>query len=193
WKKLGTKEPFVPQYIKGDLDSVRHEVSDFFASRGSVVIKDLDQDSNDLDKCMALLETLQSQMDTGKGEKLNVLVLGAMGGRFDQEMQNINALYRWSKVFARMTLYSDCTSAMLLWPGKHSIRPNFDIETRTCGLIPIGGTCNELTTEGLKWNLSKFSTAFGGLVSSSNHCLANEILVENSDPLIWTTELKTTN
>ncbi|KAF0690430.1 Aste57867_18162 [Aphanomyces stellatus] len=183
---------FVPQYIKGDLDSIRPDVAAYFQQHGAQVIKDPDQDSNDLDKCLSLLRNLQSDLDvdaSGAPVKLNVLVVGAMGGRFDQEMQNINALFQWSSIFERMTLVSDSTSATLLVPGKHTIRPNFSIEGRTCGLIPIGGPCESLTTDGLKWNLSNDSTSFGGLVSTSNHVLGSEIQVETSDPLVWTTEL----
>ncbi|KDO23652.1 thiamine pyrophosphokinase [Saprolegnia parasitica CBS 223.65] len=195
WRASGKDEPWIPQYVKGDLDSLRPDVSAFFEARGTVIIKDPDQDTNDLDKCLALLESLQASMpsnDDGDASaaKLKVLMLGAMGGRFDQEIQNISALYRWSHVFESMTLFSDHTSVMLLPPGKHCIRPNFDIESRTCGLIPLSGTCKALTTQGLKWDMTDFETAISGFVSSSNHCLADEIIVENSDPLIWTTEIR---
>ncbi|OQR97270.1 thiamin pyrophosphokinase [Achlya hypogyna] len=182
------KAKFVPQYVKGDLDSLRPEVADYFESKGTVIVKDPDQESNDLDKCLHLLQTLQSSM--ADNIKLKVLVLGAMGGRFDQEIQNINALYRWSSVFESMTLFSDHTSATLLLPGTHLIRPNFDVETRTCGLIPLGGVCKSVTTKGLKWDMTDFETTIGGFVSTSNHCLSDEITVENSDPLVWTTELQ---
>ncbi|ETW08450.1 thiamine pyrophosphokinase [Aphanomyces invadans] len=207
---VASAKNFVPQYIKGDLDSIRPEVASYFQLHGAQVIQDPDQESNDLDKCLTLLQALQGDLasnDQGEPIKLNVLVVGAMGGRFDQEMQNVNALFQWqrfrpqrfaksnplfmarSSIFHRMTLVSDSTSAVLLAPGKHCIRPNFDVEGRKCGLIPIGGSCERLTTHGLKWNLTNHSTVFGGLVSTSNHVLDHEVHVETSDPLIWTTEL----
>ncbi|KAG9416234.1 cAMP-dependent protein kinase subunit [Aphanomyces cochlioides] len=193
-QKDSTTRTYVPQYVKGDLDSIRPDVASYFETLGTQVIKDPDQDSNDLDKCLSLLQNLQEDVKATEASntpaKLNVLVVGAMGGRFDQEMQNINALFQWSSIFDRMTLVSDSTSATLLVPGKHSIRPNFTVEGRTCGLIPIGGPCKSLTTNGLKWNLTNHETFFGGLVSTSNHVLGDEVLVETSDPLVWTTELK---
>ncbi|RHY92704.1 hypothetical protein DYB37_002689 [Aphanomyces astaci] len=139
--KVVPPKNYIPQYIKGDLDSIRPEVASYFELQGTQVIKDPDQDSNDLDKCLSLLRTLQRDLNAnghGDAVKLNVLVVGAMGGRFDQEMQNVNALFQWSSIFHRMTLVSDSTSATLLVPGTHCIRPNFAVEGRTCGLIPVG-------------------------------------------------------
>jgi len=92
------KDRFIPQYIKGDLDSIRDDVAMYYKNHGTQVMQDPDQNSNDLDKCLVLLQSIQSQYQksaTLDSAKLNVLILGAMGGRFDQEMQNINALFRW--------------------------------------------------------------------------------------------------
>ncbi|GMG17485.1 unnamed protein product [Phytophthora fragariaefolia] len=179
-----------PHYIKGDLDSLRVDVREFFRAAGSQVIQDPDQNSNDLDKCLQLIHELQ-----GSGERFSVMIFGAMGGRFDQEMQNVNALFRWKDQFQHLVLLSSETSARLLEPNvRHVIAPNFHFETRTCGLIPVAGACAETSTTGLKWNLSPgMETGFGGLISSSNHvddaCEQVEVLA--SHPLIWTTELKT--
>ncbi|KAF1329659.1 Thiamine pyrophosphokinase, partial [Globisporangium splendens] len=181
-----------PQYIKGDLDSLRDDVREFYAQKGTTIIQDPDQDTNDLDKCLQLIHDLQEQQDADKG-KFSVMVFGAMGGRFDQEMQSINALFRWSERFQQIVLLSKETTVRLLLPGiHHVIEPNFHFEARTCGLVPIAGACSSTTTTGLKWNLNGQEMKFGGLVSSSNHVDdAHDVVhVESSHPLIWTTELK---
>lgn len=179
-----------PMYIKGDLDSLRLDVRDFYAARGAQVLQDPGQESNDLDKCLELIFDLQQQRED---ERFAVVIFGALGGRFDQEMQNLNALFRWHGRFQQLTLLSEDTSARLLLPGfHHVIEPNFDFETRTCGLIPIDGPCTSTTTTGLKWNLAGQEMRFGGLISSSNHVddAHTVVHVENSHPLIWTTELR---
>ncbi len=52
---------FFPDYIKGDLDSISIAASTYFKSRGSILLKDGDQDSNDFEKCVDLtLELLNS-------------------------------------------------------------------------------------------------------------------------------------
>ncbi|TDH72742.1 hypothetical protein CCR75_007778 [Bremia lactucae] len=188
---LGVQQQVVPHYIKGDLDSLRPDVCAFFTAKGTTVLSDPDQNSNDLDKCLQLIFEKQANEDKNR---FVVMIFGAMGGRFDQEMQNVNALFRWNDKFQHIVLLSDDTTATLLKPHtRHVITPNFDFETRTCGLIPIAGTCKETTTSGLKWNLSPgMETGFGGLLSSSNYvddsCVHVTVLASHA--LIWTTELK---
>ncbi|KAG3118083.1 hypothetical protein PI124_g4543 [Phytophthora idaei] len=188
--ELEVQHQVVPHFIKGDLDSLRSDVREFFAAKGTTVLRDPDQNSNDLDKCLQLIYQEQEKKD----EKFFVMIFGAMGGRFDQEMQNINALFRWKDKFQQMVLLSDETTARLLEPNvRHVITPNFHFESRTCGLIPVAGTCKETMTSGLKWNLSPgMETGFGGLISSSNHVddACDQVEVVASHPLIWTTELK---
>eukprot|EP00644_Phytophthora_capsici_P016498 jgi/Phyca11/124023/e_gw1.52.57.1 len=186
---LEVQDRVAPKFIKGDLDSLRPDVRAFFTEKGTTVLQDPDQNSNDLDKCLELIYQEQKGND-----KFSVMIFGAMGGRFDQEMQSINALFRWKDKFQQLVLLSDETTARLLEPQvRHVISPNFHFETRTCGLIPIAGECKHVTTSGLKWNLSPgMETRFGGLVSSSNHVddACEKVEVVCDAPLIWTTELE---
>ncbi|CAI5738161.1 unnamed protein product [Peronospora destructor] len=195
--EIQAQDIVIPHYIKGDLDSLRDDVREFYAAKGTRVLKDPDQETNDLDKCLQLIYQVQKEHDKKERDKhrqFSVIIFGAMGGRFDQEMQNINALFRWRDKFEQMVLMADETTARLLMPEiRHVIIPNFNFETRTCGLIPIAGTCKETTTSGLKWNLSPgMETGFGGLISSSNHMedSSEHVEVVTSHPLIWTTELQ---
>ncbi|KAK1937867.1 Thiamine pyrophosphokinase 1 [Phytophthora citrophthora] len=188
---LQVQDRVAPKFIKGDLDSIRPDVRTFFTAKGTTVLQDLDQYSNDLDKCLQLIYQEQQQQSN---DKFSVMIFGAMGGRFDQEMQSINALFRWKDKFQQLMLLSDETTARLLEPQvRHVISPNFHFEARTCGLIPVAGKCKEVTTTGLTWNLSPgMETAFGGLISSSNHVddACEQVEVVCDAPLIWTTELK---
>jgi thiamine pyrophosphokinase len=195
--EIGAQETVKPpKYVKGDLDSLRSDVHEYYEAKGTTVIKDLDQNSNDMEKCLQLIlqEQEAHRQKTGRDERFSVMVVGAMGGRFDQEMQSINMLFKWQHKFQQMVLLSDETTARLLEPGvRHVIDPNFAFEGRTCGLIPVAGACKEVTTAGLKWNLTPgMETGFGGLISSSNHVddAGEQVEVVTSHPLIWTTELK---
>lgn len=204
-QSVDAQELVVPQFIKGDLDSLRGDVREFYERKGAVVVHDPSQDTNDLDKCLQLIHEVQEREGNDQ-QRYAVMIFGAMGGRFDQEMQNINALFRWSERFAQMVLLSEDTTVRLLLPGiQHVIRPNLHFETRTCGLIPVDGACASTTTSGLKWNLDGDEMKFGGLISSSNHIVGGrdddddascdreesvEVHVRNSHPLVWTTELR---
>ncbi|KAG7394106.1 cAMP-dependent protein kinase subunit [Phytophthora boehmeriae] len=194
--KLEAQDLMVPDYIKGDLDSLRDDVKEFYTCKGTKVLHDPDQYTNDLDKCLQLIHQVQEEhcKASGTDERFSVMIFGAMGGRFDQEMQSVNGLFRWGARFQQMVLLSDETTVQLLMPEvRHVITPNFHFETRTCGLIPIAGACKEATTSGLKWNLTPgMETGFGGLISSSNHVddSCEQVEVVSSHPLLWTTELK---
>ncbi|OWZ22912.1 Thiamine pyrophosphokinase [Phytophthora megakarya] len=46
--ELGVQHFVAPNYIKGDLDSLRADVREFFSTEGTTVLQDQDQNSNDL-------------------------------------------------------------------------------------------------------------------------------------------------
>lgn len=183
-------ERWTPHLIKGDLDSLRLDVRKHYADHGCEICRDPDQDTNDLDK------SLQSVQQ--KGYKA-CCIYGAFGGRFDQEMGAFQALYRWADRFDSLWLYDDQTCAVLLQPHVRneirivhpdSIRDEaIPGEGPTCGLIPLNGLVESVTTTGLKWNLQDQSTSFGGLVSTSNHVVDEQVTVEASGSLIFTAEV----
>lgn len=195
---------FIPDLICGDLDSLRDDVRQYYGRNGCAIEQDLDQDTNDLDKCLQAVAAKQKQYceeesmsspSSSPHLPYVVCVFGAFGGRLDQEMASINALYRWRGKFGRLILYTEETSALLLPEGvENQIIINEELEGPTCGLIPIGMRCESCTTTGLKWNLNDSVLEFGGMVSSSNHVVDDEVVtVKASSPLIWTTEMKQQN
>lgn len=107
----------LPDMIKGDLDSLRDDVReyyrlisvqqrvlddlDFFAdanmvccllrsAQGTPIVPDHNQDYNDLHKCLAALVELDDNPET-----LQVVILGAFGGRFDQQMTAFQQMFVW--------------------------------------------------------------------------------------------------
>jgi thiamine pyrophosphokinase len=100
-----------------------------------VVLKDANQDNHDFIKCMEWISERQKKDNA----RFNVVALGAFGGRLDHEMANLHALFLdLSSEFRSLVLLSEDALAFLLRPGQHVIHPNFDVESRTCGLIPLG-------------------------------------------------------
>ena len=211
----------VPTAITGDLDSARIDVLEHYRQHGTCVVPNLCQNHNDFEKALRLLEqhapaVTQSRTESsglsflgvqGAGwacgdphggdptvAAWTVVVYGAFGDRLDHEMASINLLFR-SRQFDRIILVGERNVAFLLRPGRHRIVPEHSMEGPTCGLIPVGGRCDSVTTSGLKWNLDGQVLEFGGLVSSSNEILVDEaghgeVLVETSHPLLWTVVLQ---
>ena len=160
-------------------------MAQFYAARGVPIARQPEQDRHDFEKCLTWLR--QRQGDAAP--RLSVVAMGAFGGRLDQQMANINMLYRYAGAFERLVLLGDESLAFLLPAGKHVIEPNPEVEEGTCGLIPLGGRCTRVRTSGLRWNLSDAPLEFGSLVSSSNKFVDARVTVETSSPLLWTTSL----
>ncbi|KAL5155702.1 Thiamine pyrophosphokinase 2 [Glycine soja] len=187
---------YKPDVIKGDMDSIRTEVLDFYAkliasihvmqkmnsklnllvlTKGTKIIDEShDQDTTDLHKCVAYIRDLTPNID---GAELCILVAGALGGRFDHEIGNINVLCRFSNT--RIILLSDdCLIHLLPKNHCHKIFVQSSVEGPHCGVIPIGMPSGSSTTTGLKWDLNDAAMSFGGLISTSN-IVKGEIVTSN--------------
>ncbi|KAL4377933.1 hypothetical protein GQ457_02G002700 [Hibiscus cannabinus] len=178
---------YKPDIIKGDLDSIRPEVHDFYTHLGTrIVDKTHDQDSTDLHKCIACIRDFAPVSDKSN---LCILVAGALGGRFDHEMGNVNVICHFSSL--RVILLSDDNLIHLLpRTHRHEIHIQASIEGPHCGLIPIGTPSKSSTTTGLRWDLNNTEMEFGGLVSTSNMVKGETVTVQSDCNLLWTISLK---
>ena len=194
---------FFPNLIIGDLDSLRDDVKKHYETRQEVtkIVKAIDQNRHDLDKTLEYIckncdhiltnhhvhKNNPTPRDDAGQKKLRVVVLGALGGRFDHDMANVNTLFKWTKNFDSLVLLSQDNMVQLLEPGYHEIEPCRKLEGPTCSLIPIGAPVKSVTTSGLKWNLSKQPLGFGALISTSNRILSETVIVNTTGNLLWTT------
>ncbi len=244
----------IPTYIKGDLDSLRTDVEKFYTNNHCQILRDQDQNTNDLQKCLQLIKDVLLRKDlvssissahqsnsieerdkcneTSKfsenvhvhstssitrptASEITVVIFGAFGGRFDQQIAILDAIYQFAEDFDRLVLIGDGNCATLLTPGKpgneriscasydgggqasemssnlrtHVLELIPGVEGPGCGLLPVGNRCNVVTTTGLKWNLSSQALALGELISSSNRAELPVVTVQTSHPLLWYCEL----
>ncbi|XP_047967392.1 thiamine pyrophosphokinase 1-like isoform X2 [Salvia hispanica] len=183
---LAVRQRYKPDVIKGDMDSVREEVSQFYRALGTrIVDASDDQDTTDLHKCIAYIRDLPNL----KNENTCVLVAGALGGRFDHEVGNINVLCHFSSTQI-VLLSDDCLIQLLPSSHHHEIHIHPTIEGPHCGLVPIRGPSKSSTTTGLQWNLSDTEMRFGGLISTSNLVKDEIVTVRSDSDLLWTISLK---
>ncbi|KAI3805920.1 hypothetical protein L1987_21808 [Smallanthus sonchifolius] len=181
------RKRYKPDLIKGDMDSIRPGVLNFYRNLGTKIVNNSDdQDTTDLHKCITYVLDVVSDDEKSN---LCILVAGALGGRFDHEMGNVNTLCRFSTT--RIVLLSDdCLIQLLPSTQNHEINVLSSVEGPHCGLIPIGTPCGSSRTTGLQWNLDNTEMRFGGLVSTSNIVKEETVTVRSDSDLLWTISLK---
>ncbi|OWM77981.1 thiamine pyrophosphokinase 1-like isoform X1 [Punica granatum] len=184
---VAVRNRYKPDVIKGDMDSVRTDVVDFYIKLGTKVVDaSHDQDTTDLHKCVSFICDFTPDLEKSK---LCILVAGALGGRFDHEVGNINVLCRFKDT--RIILISDdCLIHLLPKAQNHEIHVLSSVVGPHCGLIPIGMPSRSTTTTGLQWDLSDTEMKFGGLVSTSNIAKGETVTVHSDSDLLWTISIK---
>ena len=191
----------IPECIVGDLDSVRPEVLRFYVDAGARAV-DLshDQDTTDLHKALtAMVARVEPEPEPeperdadadAKAAARRILVVGALGGRFDHEMSNLSAMHEFAET--RIVLLGRSSMATLVPPGITDIVPDLSAEGPSCGLVPMQGPAS-VKTAGLRWDLDGGrQLRFGEFISTSNQ-LRDEgggvVRVETDRSLVWTTDV----
>ncbi|KAF8322593.1 thiamine pyrophosphokinase [Clavulina sp. PMI_390] len=177
---------FLPDAIKGDLDSARPDVLSFYASKEVTIIQDKDEYSTDLMKCISLL----SEKEEASGLKYNVLLLGGLGGRLDQSIHSLSYLLKQRTIRPNMMAVSEDSVAWVLDSGEHILHVDLSLLGPTCGLLPVGVSKTRLTTEGLEWNLTDHESSMEGLLSTSNHVIDDVVKISTTEPIVWTVAVK---
>ncbi|KAI4896160.1 hypothetical protein NFI96_032374 [Prochilodus magdalenae] len=155
---------FLPDYISGDFDSITQDVKAFysgkfperFGNENCRLIETADQDLTDFTKCLTIMveeiKSRQIQVDT-------IVILGGLGGRFDQIMATVETLFHAQKMTELPVVVIQGSSlALLLRKGRQQrLCVNTGLEGSWCSLVPVGGPC-VTTTSGLRWNLGELNT-----------------------------------
>ncbi|KAG2355044.1 thiamine pyrophosphokinase [Suillus spraguei] len=197
------RSSFLPDMVKGDLDSLRDDVRSYYTSLNVPVIHDSDQNSTDLMKCVQALE--EKERLTGREVKLcfyhyqknssleqfEIVILGGLSGRLDQTVHTLSYLHKLRKTRKRVFVVTDDNVGWVLNEGEHLIHINHDVLGQTCGLLPVGIDSTTLTTTGLRWNLDNTESSFDGLVSTSNHLVpGQDVTIKTLKPIWWCAELR---
>lgn len=157
-QKFGLK----PQTIIGDFDSLGAEQVEELRAAGAEICRfPLEKDETDLE--------LALRWAVDKGARA-IVVLGALGGRFDQTLANLHLLALPSLQDIHIELVDGEEHIRLLRPGRHSIEGR---SGDTISLLPMGGRADGISTGGLKYPLRDESLEFGPARGISNVMLSD--------------------
>jgi len=155
-----------PQVVIGDLDSVREDELEALSASGTQIITYPERkDFTDLE--LALLEAQKRGAD-------RVLLLAALGRRWDQSLANI--LLPAALPELKITLLDDQQEIHFLRPGE-----TLEITGQpgdTVSLIPLSGDAGGVSTHGLEYPLHREMLRFGSTRGISNVMLGNQASVK---------------
>lgn len=178
---------YKPNLITGDLDSIRPEVQEQYASLGVTVIPDADQYATDLMKCVNAIRTLEQEEP---GDEYSIIILGGLSGRLDQTIHTMSYLHKLRKQRRHVFVITDDNVAWVLDEGEHDIHLDRTHLGPTCGLLPVGVVSSNLSMKGLEWNWTEHHSSFDGDVSTSNWLASDDIWIKTTAPIWWSVELR---
>lgn len=207
---------FVPEYITGDLDSLRPEVRTYYHHHGAVVIEQQSQYLLDFMKAIKVVVVHHSDQRAQLGGPIDrddglssiasaittattttVHVAGGTDGRFDQTFQLINQLYCLHHDYSQLRIYFVSANDIVFLAPKgttYVVYPHRTVFNRIeripkCGLLPFRGEVT-LNTRGLQYDVENWVSGVGGNVSSSNGVVGTTgFVVETSDDIVVNVEI----
>ncbi len=153
------KFEFVPDYIIGDLDSIKPEIYDYYYDKCEI-IQVTRQNDTDVEKCLKFAY---------KNKFKDIILLGATGDRLDHSFCNLGITLKFfDKVRIRVIHQR---SILSVHQGVATLKT---IPGETISIYGLD-TKTKFESEGLKYPLKNFSLPFGMKESTSNIAITNEV------------------
>ncbi len=158
----------IPKLILGDLDSITPSVLEFYTDKGVNFIK-FPCHKNETDGELIIREV----------EKLNydeVLVLGALGGRTDHFLTNINLLSK----FKNIKLVSEHEEIFFIHKN-HFLHNKSGLEI---SFIPLSDVVISLSLKGFEYTLENFHLERGSSRCTSNRVASEKALISYDEGIL---------
>ncbi len=148
---------FTPDIVLGDLDSFHYT-----RHHGIKVLKDEDQETNDLEK--SLVYAL-------KQGATHCVVLGTLGKRIDHTFKNLSVLKQFHHKFESLVYRDDYGDTFLI---ESPYELTIDLNT-VISFIPLSGKVSGITTTGVQYPLTSESLEIGVRDGTSNAATSNKV------------------
>ncbi len=165
----------VPDLIIGDMDSITEEaLLARFGENSAVRIKKLPIEKDDTDMLAAIREGLKAGCDYFE-------LYGALGGRIDHTLANIQCLLFLLNKGAYGVLYGDGQRMELVRNSRICFSKEMYRENRRLSVFAIGTDARGVTERGLKYSLDNAVVTTDFPIGISNEFMNCESFVEVSD------------
>ena len=159
----------VPEYIIGDLDSIRPKVYKYYTKKCSI-IKIKRQNDTDVEKCLKFV--IKNKFD-------EVVLLGATGDRLDHSFCNLGIVLKYfSKIkimiIHQRSLLSAYTGDIILNTIPNEIISLYGFDSKT-----------RINSLGLKYPLKNIALPFGQRESTSNIAVNTKVQLKIKDGIIF--------
>jgi len=159
----------IPEYIIGDLDSIRPKVYKYYTKKCSI-IKIKRQNDTDVEKCLKFV--IKNKFD-------EVVLLGATGDRLDHSFCNLGIVLKYfSKIkimiIHQRSLLSAYTGDIILNTIPNEIISLYGFDSKT-----------RINSLGLKYPLKNIALPFGQRESTSNIAVNTKVQLKIKDGIIF--------
>lgn len=158
-----------PEIVIGDLDSYKQK-----SGEDTQIIKDDDQETNDLEKALYYLVQHNYKV---------AVILGSTGFRLDHTLKNLSVLKQFNPLFEHIEIREKEGRTFLL-PEKCELQ---EAKNTPISLFPLSGRVEGITTQGLMYPLDNEFLENGVRDGSSNIATGNTIHITHTkgDLLIY--------
>lgn len=164
------KVNIMPNYILGDLDSLSSEIIDFY-KHSKVKFTQFPSRKNETDAELCI--NLANDLNVNE-----IHIIGALGGRIDHTIANINLMYYIKQLGINSTIQTPDEDIFLVSNETFIINGN---KGDTVSIIPIKGDAKGVTLEYLEYPLNNFEMKYGTPIGISNVMEKNECKITVED------------
>lgn len=144
----------MPEFIIGDLDSIKPEVLKFYQKKKITIIKLSRQNDTDLEKALKLCKRLKFEL---------ILITGFTGKRFDHTLSNISNALKFAQDFKKIVMIEN-ESALQFITGENEFN---SFKNELVSILCFNPNA-KITTKNLKYQLKNETLFFGERESTSN-------------------------
>lgn len=156
------KYNLLPDFIIGDLDSIKPETYDYYSDR-TKIIQIKRQNDTDVEKCLKFAM---------KHKFTEAVLLGATGNRLDHSLCNLGIVLKFYDAIRICIIHEE--SILKAYSGTVSLKTSVG---ETISIYGFDGK-TKITSTGLKYKLANSALPFGKKESTSNVANGEEVILK---------------